>query len=641
MKLRFVSSFNEEGYRLYGRRFTETFLLNMPHESELLIYSESDPAPWELPGDSRLKLLNLKELPSFEALHTIYNSLAIFQRDYRYAAGKFFPKVWSLIGASVEYDGILCWVDADTEWSGFLSPAFIEGCLDGKDLAVMSRNRWHLCSSFLIIDLLTPGAKVFLKTLADMYGRGEVLLLGEWHDAFAVESIIKGLEVRGELRVSPITTLFKLPCPPGPHNIFDEVFRGVARHFKGALKAAPASPTNPIAQSALSALARGEEHSALVTQNIASNHPARYAQLTELARSLKPRTFLEFGTWQGERAIEVAQASPGLEYVGIDLFETGTPARDRAELNVKPRVTASRVAQRLAAHKDILHTVMLFAGDSTRLDPEFVTEYTAKAELIFIDGGHSLATIASDLKHAFLFRKPGGVIVMDDYYTETEPGFTDKWGCNKILEAMGVDYEVLPLKDPLAQGGTVQMVIVRGESAPPETYYSYAYIVGQRAMHEAYPSYGRTAAKWGARARSLVERYRPATILDYGCGKGALKAQLNGFEGRLEEYDPGIEGKGAPPAPADLVFCIDVLEHIEPEHLRAVLNHIRSLTRQAVFFTIATREARKCLPDGRNTHLILKSAGEWERLVSQHFGVIAEVATDVTERGEVVLLGEP
>lgn len=628
MKLRFVSSFSHEGYTLYGKRFVESFLTHMPDESELLIYTEADPEPWKFPEDSRLKLLNLKELPSFDVLHTIYNSLAIFKSDYRYQVGRTYPKVWALIGASFEYDGILVWVDADTEWSAALSPGFIEFCLNGQDIAVMNRNRWHLCSSFMVIDCLTQGAQTFLRTLADMYGQGTVLLLAEWHDAFVIQSILQGMQARGEMAVSNTTDTLKLPCPSGPHNIFDDVFKGIARHHKGGLKRQ---------------VHEKEEYLKKEMFHVERSAKDRYVQLSELAASLKPRTFLEFGTWTGDRAIEVARASPGLDYVGIDLFETATSADDERELNVKSQIGARAVAARLAEHKGTIRNAVLFVGNSTRLDPEFVTQYTGWAELIFIDGGHSLATIESDLRHAFMFRAPGGVIVMDDYYSETGQGFTDKWGCNRILEASGVDYEVLPIRDPLKQGGTVQMVLVRGEpGALTGAHFSHAYIGGQRAMHQAYPSYGRTAKKWGARACTLIERYQPETILDYGCGKGELKGQLTTEYRRLmvREYDPGVPGKQTSPEPAELVFCIDVLEHIEPEYLDNVLKHIRSLTTRAAFFTIATREARKTLPDGRNSHLILKSAREWEDLLSSYFNHIIERAQDVTEAGEVMLLCE-
>jgi hypothetical protein len=60
-----------------------------------------------------------------------------------------------------------------------------------------------------------------------------------------------------------------------------------------------------------------------------------------------------------------------------------------------------------------------------------------------------------------------------------------------------------------------------------------------------------------------------------------------------------------------MVVCTDVLEHIEPEHLDAVLRHVCSLAKKAVFLQIATRPAKKCLPDGRNAHLTVQSAEWW------------------------------
>ncbi len=79
----------------------------------------------------------------------------------------------------------------------------------------------------------------------------------------------------------------------------------------------------------------------------------------------------------------------------------------------------------------------------------------------------------------------------------------------------------------------------------------------------------------------------------------------------VREYDPGIIGKDALPKPADLVIATDVLEHIEPELLGNVLEHIRSLARLGVFLNIATSPAREILPDGRNAHLIIRPPAWW------------------------------
>jgi 2-polyprenyl-3-methyl-5-hydroxy-6-metoxy-1,4-benzoquinol methylase len=129
-----------------------------------------------------------------------------------------------------------------------------------------------------------------------------------------------------------------------------------------------------------------------------------------------------------------------------------------------------------------------------------------------------------------------------------------------------------------------------------------------RRLHETRADYGVSSGRWAAHVRQLAEQMGAASILDYGCGKGALKASLGDV---VREYDPAIPGKDSVPEPADLVVCTDVLEHIEREYLDSVLNDLKRVTRRGGFFTIATRPAEKNLADGRNAHLIVEPARWW------------------------------
>jgi len=52
------------------------------------------------------------------------------------------------------------------------------------------------------------------------------------------------------------------------------------------------------------------------------------------------------------------------------------------------------------------------------------------------------------------------------------------------------------------------------------------------------------------------------------------------------------------------------LEHVEPDRLGNVLDHIRRLSGKGCYIVIATRPAAAILPDGRNAHLIVKDA-DW------------------------------
>lgn len=139
---------------------------------------------------------------------------------------------------------------------------------------------------------------------------------------------------------------------------------------------------------------------------------------------------------------------------------------------------------------------------------------------------------------------------------------------------------------------------------------SPGYLAMQRQMH-ARGDYGRWGAKWADAVDGLVSREGLQTVLDYGAGQGTLAHELRRRGIRVTEYDPAIVGKDAPPAPADLVVCTDVLEHIEPDSIQFVLAHLFALTRRFLFAVIATQPAVKSLPDGRNAHVLLADATWW------------------------------
>ena len=138
---------------------------------------------------------------------------------------------------------------------------------------------------------------------------------------------------------------------------------------------------------------------------------------------------------------------------------------------------------------------------------------------------------------------------------------------------------------------------------------SPAYRTLNRQLHEARSDYGKSGARWAGSIAQIADKIGAASILDYGAGKGTLARALEGRA--IRQYDPAVPGIDAPPEPADLVACTDVLEHIEPECLDSVLDHLRGLTRRVLFAVVATRPAKKTLPDGRNAHLIQEPVEWW------------------------------
>lgn len=146
------------------------------------------------------------------------------------------------------------------------------------------------------------------------------------------------------------------------------------------------------------------------------------------------------------------------------------------------------------------------------------------------------------------------------------------------------------------------------QEKPPELISDY-YKEQNAELHKLRPDYGANGHRHAPQIRELAEAMGAEQILDYGCGKGTLGDALTGCV--VRNYDPAFPEWASPPEPADLVVCGDVLEHIEPEHLDAVLDDLKRVTKKCLFATIATRPAKKFLPDGRNAHLIQEDMFWW------------------------------
>lgn len=140
---------------------------------------------------------------------------------------------------------------------------------------------------------------------------------------------------------------------------------------------------------------------------------------------------------------------------------------------------------------------------------------------------------------------------------------------------------------------------------------SAEYVEQNRQLHAQNEEYGASSSRWIKPVVALCASVGSKNVLDYGCGKGALVKALREADFDAHGYDPCVEEFSARPDPAAVVVCTDVLEHIEPDHVDAVLDDIASLSLHAAYFIVSTRPAEKFLPDGRNAHLSIRHSNEW------------------------------
>ncbi len=134
----------------------------------------------------------------------------------------------------------------------------------------------------------------------------------------------------------------------------------------------------------------------------------------------------------------------------------------------------------------------------------------------------------------------------------------------------------------------------------------------QQQLHDTHDEYGMASVQFADQVSKIIDDLQIRTLLDYGAGKGRLAQHLKvQHDLRVIQYDPAIADFAQRPQPQEMLCCIDVLEHIEPEFLNAVLDDLHKLTVRIAFVTIHIGPAKKQLPDGRNAHLIQKPLDWW------------------------------
>lgn len=157
----------------------------------------------------------------------------------------------------------------------------------------------------------------------------------------------------------------------------------------------------------------------------------------------------------------------------------------------------------------------------------------------------------------------------------------------------------------------------------PLTTISSTYLAEQQKLHKS-RRYGVASVMYAPLVSGLIKLSGVQSLADYGAGKCALKHKLDAMghgDVRYHPYDPVFPEYGSP-HPADLVCCIDVLEHIEPHLLDGVLDELASITKSYGLFSIHTGPAKKILSDGRNAHIIQEAPSWWLPRLTTRFEIL-------------------
>lgn len=226
MLFRYVTSMSRKQFDEYGEQMLKGWIEHWP-EGQLLLYSE-DPLPINHPR------IELRDLWAIEGLKDFHEGLARFPiahgkvgdaYNYRFNVAAFSKKAFAQMDAATGFRGYLFWVDADVMTYKGIPRVVLEEWMRGTFLAVMKRKQWHLCSSFVGWDCAHAKSDRWWAAYFDAYVSGRILTATQWDDAFILE-----------LCLDEARDIAEHIDKPGPHNVFDDVFMGLAHHAKGNLK---------------------------------------------------------------------------------------------------------------------------------------------------------------------------------------------------------------------------------------------------------------------------------------------------------------------------------------------------------------------------------------------------------------------
>ncbi len=393
MNIKIVTTLGPGGWERYGRRFAESFKKFWPTDIKLEIWHHDlgNDVP-SYPG------VTFRALEVVDAFQRIKQALGPQAKDGP-SLGYAFKAVALATAVTPELDWI-AFVDADTETMRPIEPALLDRLFDPHyHLTYLYRKSVQESEgSWFAFNLRTVHGASLLADYYGLYSTLEAYKYQKNHDNFVLDRLVMLHQAHG-----------LIVCNLAPGSLGLDAFHQSPLgqymvHYKGPDKQTIADPGMMV--------------------------PGRYATLCDLLRHSITATggarIVEVGTWNGSRAIQMAEAAfnAGVQtvtYVGFDTFEGGN---DRAhEGHTKPDATYEHVAGRLDNYSRLMNRTgrefnwKLFRGNSLETLPA-AQKHVADATFAYIDGGHSYETTKSDyenLKHV-------PYIVFDDVIQLEEDG---------------------------------------------------------------------------------------------------------------------------------------------------------------------------------------------------------------------------
>jgi len=215
-----VTTFNQQGYDLYGKTMLASFLTHWPKDQRIMVYTENVNLDPELAKNSRIltKDLNqVRDLVLFKKRHENNQKAHGFWpegntvKQFQYDGVRFSHKVFALYdcwnNSPVDYKSMV-WLDADTLTFRDIPDNFLEtvaprsyttrdGAKEKFGICYLGRIKQHSECGFVSYNKMHPLMHMFWENFIDLYKNDSMFQLKEWHDSFLFDHARVQFEAKG------------------------------------------------------------------------------------------------------------------------------------------------------------------------------------------------------------------------------------------------------------------------------------------------------------------------------------------------------------------------------------------------------------------------------------------------------------
>ena len=197
--MQFVTTCHLDGFQQYGGLLLRGWH-HFPESCTLTWYAEG----FDIDRTPRVEVRDVEQLERLQAFKRKY----AFYRSpyYLWDVVRFSHKVFACYDAMRHGTGKMAWIDADIVPFADMPDGWPESLLhDGDYIAMFRRKGWYSECGLWVVDCDHPAHGEFWDALVDLYESGRFKELGEWHDSYLMDAVVRNMERAGRIAVTDLS----------------------------------------------------------------------------------------------------------------------------------------------------------------------------------------------------------------------------------------------------------------------------------------------------------------------------------------------------------------------------------------------------------------------------------------------------